>query len=183
MKIALIVLLLASLPRIVQAQQASAIERISRLLAEETHCFAAETTAVQRQSMRILDSSQLSLPEVSFRLAGLQQTTRNQYLATVRCANSAECLPFLVAFRCHEPVGAEDRPQAVRQHKRGTAVHAGDRARLEITITGADLSFPVICLEEGDVGEIIRTRAPATNKIFQAMVVGPRQLRGVERAQ
>ncbi len=183
MRIALIVLMLASLPPIVQAQQDSAIERISRLLAEETHCFAAESPAVQRQSMRILDSSQLSLPETSFRLAGLQQTARNGYLATVRCASSAECLPFLVAFRCDGPVRAGDRPQAVRQPKLGTAVHVGDTARLEITVTGANLSFPVICLDEGDVGEIIRTRALATNRIFQAMVVGRRQLRGVGRAQ
>ena len=52
-----------------------------------------------------------------------------------------------------------------------------------MTITGANLSFPVICLEGGDVGEIIRIRAIATNRVFAAIVTGPRQLRGVEGSQ
>jgi hypothetical protein len=41
----------------------------------------------------------------------------------------------------------------------------------------------VICLEEGGVGEMIRTRAIAGNRIFVAMVTGPRQLRGVEESR
>jgi hypothetical protein len=135
-------------------------------------------------SIRILDSSQLSNPEASFRLAGLQRTTRDGYLATVRCSSSAECLPFLVAFRCRRPAGAMvDHLKASRQAKRSAAVHPGETARLELTLTGANLSFPVVCLEEGEVGEIIRTRAIATNRIFVATVTGPRQLRGVEGSQ
>ena len=62
-------------------------------------------------------------------------------------------------------------------------MHTGETARLELTLTGANLSFPVICLEEGGVGEMIRTRAIAGNRIFVAMVTGPRQLRGVEESR
>ena len=180
MKIAPIILMLVSLPQMSWAQQAAATERIAQLLAAETHCVTPESLMAERRSIRILDSSQLSVPAASFQLAGWQQTTRDGYLATVRCASAAECLPFLVSFHCDSPAAAPSRQKAVRQRKRGSAVHAGERARLELAIPGANLSFPVICLEEGDVGEVVRTRAVATNRVFAAMVTGLRQLRGVE---
>jgi hypothetical protein len=187
MKRVLIILVLASLPQIGWAQQAGAVERIAQLLEQEMHSFELAGSGLERQSIRILDSSQLSIPEASFRLAGLRRTSRDGYLATVRCSSAAECLPFLVAFRCRRPAGAmADRLKAVDhakagpRAKRSAAVHTGETARLELTLTGANLSFPVICLEEGGVGEMIRTRAIAGNRIFVAMVTGPRQLRGVE---
>ena len=72
-------------------------------------------SGLERQSVRILDSSQLSIPAASFRLAGLQRTTRDEYLATVRCSSSTECLPFLVAFHCGRPASAMvERPKATR---------------------------------------------------------------------
>jgi hypothetical protein len=190
MKRVLIILLLASLPQIGWAQQAGAVERIAQLLEQEMHSFELAGSGVERQSIRILDSSQLSIPDASFRLAGLQRTSRDGYMTTVRCSSAAECLPFLVAFRCRRPAGAmTDRLKAVDhakagpQAKRSAAVHTGETARLELTLTGANLSFPVICLEEGGVGEVIRTRGIATNRIFVATVTGPRQLRGVEESQ
>jgi hypothetical protein len=184
MRIVLIILVLTSLPRVGWAQQAGAVERIAQLLEQQTDCIQPESLGVERRSLRILDSSQLAIPAASFRLAGLQRTTRDGYLAIVRCSNSAECLPFLVAFRCSRPASAAvERPQANRSPKRGSAVHPGETARLDMTIPGANLSFPVICLEGGDVGEIIRTRALAGNRIFAATVTGPRQLRGVENSQ
>ena len=184
MRIVLIILVLTSLPREGWTQQAGAVERIAQLLEQQTNCIQPEGLGVDRRSLRILDSSQLAIPAASFRLAGLQRTTRDAYLATVRCSNSVECLPFLVAFRCTGPANATvDRPQANRRPKRGSAVHPGETARLDMTIPGANLSFPVICLEGGDVGEIIRTRALAGNRIFAVIVTGPRQLRGVENSQ
>ncbi len=190
MKRVLIILVLASLPQIGWAQQAGAVERIAQLLEQEMHSFELAGSGVERQSIRILDSSQLSIPEASFRLAGLRRTSRDGYLATVRCSSAAECLPFLVAFRCLRPAGAKadspkavDHPKASQKVKRSAAVHTGETARLELTLTGANLSFPVICLEEGEVGEVIRTRAIESNRIFVATVTGPRQLRGVERSQ
>jgi hypothetical protein len=189
MKKVLMILVLASLSRIGGAQQAWDGERIAQLLEQQMHYFT-EGYGVERQSIRILDSSQLSTPAAAFRLAGLQRTAGDGYLATVRCSSSAECLPFLVAFRCRRPASVPlDQPKAVAhakaswRPKRSTTVHLGETARLELTLTGANLSFPVICLEEGDVGEIIRTRAIATNRIFAAMVTGPRQLRGVGGSQ
>jgi hypothetical protein len=184
MRTVLILLLLSGLPQLGWAQQAGAIERIAQLLERQTQCFKPGGSGVERQSLRILDSSQLSIPAASFRLAGLQRTARDEYLATVRCSSSTECLPFLVVFRCGRPASAMvERPKVARGLKRGSAVHPGDRARLEMTITGANLSFPVICLEGGDVGEVIRIRAIATNRVFAAVVTGPRQLRGVEGSQ
>jgi hypothetical protein len=177
------VLVLASLPQMGWTEQASAVERIGQLLEREAHCSQLEGSGLDRQSMHILDSSQLSSSAASFRLAGLQRITRDGYLATVRCATTTECLPFLVVFHCRRPAGdTVERPKASRS-KRASIVHTGDRARLEMTITGANLSFPVICLEAGDIGEIIRTRAIATNRIFTAMVTGPGQLRGMEESQ
>ena len=185
MRIALIVLMLASLPPIVQAQQDCGRRAHCAAARRGNALLAAESPAFQRQSIRILDSSQLSVPAASFRLAGLQQTAGDGYLATVRCAElgGVSAVSGGVSLRSSRREPASIVRRRIRQPKRGTAVHTGDTARLEMTITGANLSFPVICLEEGDVGEMIRTRALATNRIFQAMVTGRRQLRGVERAQ
>ena len=73
MRIALIMLVLTSLPRIGWAQ-AGAVERIAQLLEQQTNCFQSEGV-VERRSLRILDSSQLAIPATSFRLAGLQRTS------------------------------------------------------------------------------------------------------------
>jgi hypothetical protein len=184
MKTVLVLLALVILSLIGWAQQAGTDERIAQLLDRETHDFRLKGLSVDRQSIRILDSSQLSSGAASFHLAGLQRTTRDEYLATVRCSSSAECLPFLVAFRCSGPVGASvHRPEVIRRAKPDAAVRRGDTARLEMTTTGAKLSFPVVCLEEGSVGEIIRARAIGNRRIFMAMVIGPRRVRGMEVSQ
>jgi len=89
MKRVLIILVLASLSQIGWAQQAGGVERMAQLLEQEMHSFELAGAGVDRQSIRILDSSQLSNPEASFRVAGLQRTGRDGYLATVRCSSSA----------------------------------------------------------------------------------------------
>lgn len=186
MKIFLTLLALAIMPQIILAQQAEANEHIAQLLDREARHFMAEPLTVDHRSIRVLNSSQLAGKTESFHLAGLQHLSRNEFLATVRCENSAACLPFLVSFRTIDAAETAPAviggPSAKRQPVK-LAVRRGEMARLDIEIAGGWLSLPVVCLEEGSVGEIVHAKAMGNRRVFTALVTGPRQMRGMETSQ
>lgn len=176
--------LLAGMPGWLAAQVPSAVERVTQALEQGLQSSAYFGLRARPDSIRILDSSQLDGPPVALHLVQLQPKGGDEFLAKLQCSGSPACIPFLVVFRC---AGCSPLlPAATRKTKPTTgplAVRQGERAQLAMRISGGNAWFPVVCLQAGAVGEVIRARTIDKDRVLAAVIVGPRQLRGVEAAQ
>jgi hypothetical protein len=104
----------------------------------------------------------------------------------LRCSGAGECLPFLVSLNLDptsvpaykidgvSPVAVPDRQQGL-----GTlAVRAGSPATLLIDEDRIHIRVPVICLESGSTGRIIRAVSKDRKQTYHAEVIGTALLKG-----
>lgn len=92
----------------------------------------------------------------------------------MRCRIQHQCLPFLAYVSVRNP--GEIRNQAAPTHGTATsdsvAVKPGEHALLTLQRNRFKISTPVICLNAGRPGQIIRVRNPENQTILRAVVVG-----------
>jgi len=102
------------------------------------------------------------------------------------CVNPGECLPFFVAVRGSkaQPVLAAvaDRPPAanlpVKSDSTSFTLMAGSRATLLLEGDHVHIQVPVVCLQNGAVGQTIRVASPDHKQTYVAQVMGNNVLRG-----
>jgi hypothetical protein len=156
-------------------------EHVSRVL--NSAGIAAKTEEVQFLSAvsSAGQNPQLSVVNVS--------SWRNGSLkALLRCPNIRECLPFYVVLRdkrapvqtssffnvLHENIA----PQKNLKSAEKPLVVGGQRATLFIQNQNLQITLPVICLESGRKGEIIRLSSPDKKQRYQGEVVEAGVLQG-----
>lgn len=102
------------------------------------------------------------------------------------CVKSEECLPFFVAVRGSQseagsPVNADASPAAILPAKPGAnsfAVQVGVRATLLLEGGHVHIQLPVVCLENGAIGQTIRVTSLDHKLTYMAQVDGNKTLRG-----
>ena len=112
----------------------------------------------------------------------------------LRCVSRADCTPFLVRLPLPDGPGAKERqaiasvaesgePPIRRPDAAGRSdpllVKAGEPSILRNESVGIRISVTVMPLQRGVLGQRIRVRDPATQRIFVAQVVGERQLNAI----
>jgi len=108
----------------------------------------------------------------------------------VRCASSADCVPFLV--RWPQPAGAEPGKEASAQlssssssshsnppQTQRTLLRPGETATLVWDQDGIRVVLPVICLDRGNVGDSIRVRIKSGSRVLRAEIVNESLLRAI----
>jgi flagellar basal body P-ring formation chaperone FlgA len=99
---------------------------------------------------------------------------QNRVELRMRCRIQHQCLPFLAYVSVRNP--GEIRNQAAATHgsatSDGLAVKPGEHALLTLQLNRFKISTPVICLNAGRPGQIIRVRNPENQRILRAVVVG-----------
>jgi flagellar basal body P-ring formation chaperone FlgA len=99
---------------------------------------------------------------------------QNRVELRMRCRIQRQCLPFLAYVSVRNP--GEIKNKAFATH--GTvpsdsiAVKPGDHALLMLQRNRFKISTPVICLNAGRPGQIIRVRNPENQTILRAVVIG-----------
>lgn len=114
--------------------------------------------------------------------------TGNIAIARLACAPSTECVPFIVKIHLNaaaapsSPVENLESPlpaSAPAQHLPASpAVRRNSQAVLLLLAPHMQIRIPVLCLENGSVGQTIRVTSPDHSKNFTAQVVGSGFLRG-----
>jgi hypothetical protein len=84
------------------------------------------------------------------------------------CKNRESCASFLVRAPMPDLV---KNPRMAVAIKPPLAAHAGDPALMTMRSGSLVMRIPVICLQRGAVGDIIRARDRSSRKIFRASVV------------
>jgi hypothetical protein len=102
------------------------------------------------------------------------------------CVKTEECLPFFVAVRWSQaesvpPVFADHSSTAISLAKPGSnsfIVRSGTPAILLLTGDHIHIQLPVVCLENGVVGQTIRAASPDHRQTYRAEVGEDSVLRG-----
>lgn len=123
-----------------------------------------------------------TVPEPALRLASVQQVAEHLLVARIECADSAQCLPFMVALHADAKSlpAAAIHPEPPAQASRAAAplVHSGSTATLLLDGPHVHISIQVLCLENGSLGQTVRASNPDRSQFYTAEVAGDRLLRG-----
>ena len=122
------------------------------------------------------------VPGIAFELAKIfYDRTLHSWEFLVRCASVGDCVPFLV--RWPQPAGAE------RGEQQGMAAAQASASRTNVpethpvllrpgqTVTlvwdqdGIRVVLPVVCLEGGNLGDLIRVRIKSGSRILRAEIM------------
>lgn len=106
----------------------------------------------------------------------------------VRCASTADCVPFLV--RWPRPAWAEQRQAEVAQlslsasrdiapQRQHVLLRPGETTTLVWDQDGIRVVLPVICLDQGNVGDSIRVRIKSGSRVLRAEIINESLLRAI----
>lgn len=112
------------------------------------------------------------------KLKSIEPAPDHQVMARLECADSAQCLPFVVLLRVNDGAASplEFSPKSAAPS--APLVHAGSSATLQLEGAHVHITLPVICLENGTLGQVIRAANPDRHQFYMVVVVGDRLLRG-----
>ena len=104
-------------------------------------------------------------------------------IARIACADSGQCLPFLVALHVTDGEAAEAvmtrfTPAASTFKPAAFAVKQGATTALFLDGTHVHISLSVICLDSGAPGQTIRATSLDRHQVFTARVASDGTLRG-----
>jgi hypothetical protein len=144
--------------------------------------LASAGMAVNPNEIEFLSGASWTDERAKVRLVSVGPGSEGKTKVKLRCQNNHECLPFYVlvdgmrrADRNSptarlEPVILPAIPPKV--------IRAGDHATLILETGDARMSFPVICLQSGVLGQRIRAASPDRKQLYDAEVVASGMLRG-----
>jgi hypothetical protein len=141
-------------------------------------------------------ASQITLPgaivattaEPVLRTQSIQPMPDHSTVVRIECENSSECLPFFVKLhlgqnRDQAAVSApmdQPLPAGIGQlsSRRSALVHSGSRATLLLEGQHVQIRIPVVCIENGGLGQKVRVRGAENRQVYVAEVVDAALLKG-----
>jgi len=124
-------------------------------------------------------------PEPLLKVRSIEKSANLQLVARMECQNSQECVPFLVGVK-QEPEqssallsAANLRPAVAAYPAMSTFVlRTGVTATLQLDGEHIHITIPVICMENGAVGQSIRVTDRSRRVVYRANVVNGGLLKG-----
>jgi Chaperone for flagella basal body P-ring formation len=135
------------------------------------------------EQVTLFTSVVASVAHPDLEVQSIQREGQQGIVARIGCANSGQCLPFLVSLRVP---GGEDTqialnhppPPVTTYRPARFAVRQGSHTALYLDGTHVHISLSVICLENGSPGQIIRATSLDRHQTFTAQVASDGTLRG-----
>jgi hypothetical protein len=120
------------------------------------------------------------------KVESLEQWGDGEIKVRLSCARPEECLPFFVAVRGSQAqatppnVAGHSSPAMLRAKSDSNffAVRAGSRGVLLLEGGHVHIQLPVICLENGEIGQKVRVTSLDHRQSYTAEVGGDKVLRG-----
>jgi|GEM_PF-7052541 Flagellar basal body P-ring biosynthesis protein len=125
-----------------------------------------------------------STPEPALRVRSVEKNGGKQIVARLECENSQECLPFFVGVKPTpgEAVvlaAANPRPAITTFTATNSVVmRTGTSVTLQLDGAHVHITIPVICLENGAVGQTIRVTDKNRRLIYRAQVMDSGLVKG-----
>ena len=156
-------------------------------------CFVILRLAIQQIVDHFAQSNHLQLghlpsqlPEIYTRqknpaleiAEAIPMPARSELQLRLRCVEETACSSFWIAVPAAEPTQFVASPKVIRKSLATRfLLQRGEPAILSFDAQGIHMQLPVVCLERGTLGALIRVRDQATRRVFQAEVTGPGTLK------
>lgn len=149
-----------------------------------------EAIAAQQVPLR---GASLSMPFITARsrspqlvVSSFTRLDRTHTAVRLMCRESFDCLPFYayLSWRGGDAplisAGAPDRDQSPAPARRAEppTMRVGANATLILEGTEIEVSIPIVCLQPGRVGDVIRVASVNHDRVFLARVVSSTILKG-----
>ena len=167
------------------------------MAASERYSIRAESIAaamngvgmqVEPKQVTLLSDVVATSSAPRLRVESMEKSTGHGVLVRLECATSEECLPFYARIR----PSAEDEaksstpalpaqfqdPQSREARSRTVEMRVGSTATLLLDGQRVHISLPVICMENGAVGQKIRVTSPDRQRTYMAEVIDGARLKG-----
>lgn len=176
-------MLLAVVP-VAFGQSAPVRERISaRQVADAMSVAGIVVNAAQ---VEVLSGSVRAKENASLRVVSVRDKADGGIMVKLRCQNNQQCLPFYALVHGVDGAttgavrGREAKQLASNPHEAlpQTIIRGGDRATLILESADSRMRIPVVCLQNGAVGEKIHVASPDHRQFFDAEVVAVGMLKG-----
>jgi hypothetical protein len=171
------------------AHPGAAMDSVAITVAEVANTIAAAGMDVSPNQVTLLSNAVAKMQNPALRVESIERWGDHRMKVRMDCISPDDCIPFFVAVRLsHDLPGIE--PPAVRPGNRlgqvacsadapaPCAVRAGSSAILLLEGQHIHIQLPVICLENGRVGQTIRATSKDRRQTYSAEVVNTRELRG-----
>lgn len=114
------------------------------------------------------------------------QRSGNAVIVRMECGDSAQCLPFFVKAELNQNAAPETAPSLNLQAfpnipcaaSRPPVIRAGAQAVLLLESERVHIRIPVVCIENGALGQKVRVRASGNRQLYMAEVVDAASLKG-----
>ena len=126
--------------------------------------------------------SSVATPQL--RVRSIEPTGGQQSLARLECVRSSDCLPFVVTIHTDRANGsaansaASAEPEVHAIAAAHPVVRSGAAVVLYLDSGRVHISIPVICLDNGVVGQTVRATTTDRSKTYLAQVVDGSSLKG-----
>ncbi len=170
----------------VAAAALSALAASGRYVITAEHIAAAVSSngvQITPDQVTLFTTVVASVTNPELKVQSINRSGDGQAIARIACADSAQCLPFMVTLRISnganveiasnraEYYGAPSRPAQFVVRQGGTTALYLDGAHIHISLSA-------ICLENGIPGQTIRATSLDRHQVFTAQVASDGTLRG-----
>lgn len=121
----------------------------------------------------------------ALKVESIENWGERKLMVTLECANPGECLPFIVAVRpsgtTQELPAPSPQPRSLSfsaKPRASDAIRAGSAAVLFLEGPHVHIQLPVVCLENGSIGQRIRVATRDRRLTFTAEILSGSTLRG-----
>lgn len=157
---------------------------------------AEQVASVLRAAGMDVTTQQISVPAAVvatsrypvLKVGAIEAWRDHQIRVRVECSNPAECLPFFIAVldsngqhafpNSAGALNAFEVPAASQSRVVPFVVRPGSAATLLLGGEHIRIQLPVICLQNGRLGQTIRVSSKDRRQTFSAEIVGPAVLKG-----
>jgi hypothetical protein len=156
------------------------------------------TAAIDGAGMHVSDGQVTLLSDVvsatgnpALKVESVEGWGDRKVMVRLECANPGECLPFIVAVRRGgadqqqlapsselQPLSSSGKSRLSEPTRSSDALRVGSTAVLLLDGTHVHIQLPVVCLENGSIGQSIRVATRDRRLTFTAEIVSDSTLRG-----
>ena len=140
--------------------------------------------AIAPDQVTLLTNVFASVADPQLRVISIGHAGDQRTIARLECATSDQCLPFFVALHTDDNTSAAlaasiaPAPEAAKTRPAETVVRSGSNATLLLEGPHVQITVPVICMQNGLAGQIIRVTSPDHLQNYVALVGADGTLKG-----
>lgn len=154
----------------------------SNLAQRVVDALALTGIVVGPQQIELLSGTHNARESERVRVVSVTDSTAGTAKVKLRCPDNHDCLPFYVLVHSLARTGVGSArmaaPPVVGAGSAQNVIRGGDRATLVLESPDSRMSFPVICLQSGALGQTIRVASPNRRQVFDAEVIASGLLKG-----